>query len=238
MNPSVIMLNQIRFRYPRSDFSLRIDHLEIATGQAVAFIGPSGSGKTSLLHLLGGVILPQAGSIQVQETLMNRLTDTQRRAFRIAKMGLVFQEFELLNYLNVLDNILLPCRISPICKPDSGMKSRAKALAGEVGLQDKLRRFPGQLSQGEKQRVALCRALLLQPAVLLADEPTGNLDPANKGRIMEILFRYSREEGATLITVTHDQSRLDHFDQVVDFAQFHQWKVSDSSLPPHPKGAG
>jgi ABC-type lipoprotein export system ATPase subunit len=194
----------------------------MARGQAVAFIGPSGSGKTTLLHLIGGVTLPQAGSVEVRNIQINRLSDADRRAFRIAKIGMVFQEFELLAYLNVLDNILLPCRISSVGKPDSRLKARAKALAGEVALQDKLKRFPGQLSQGEKQRVAICRALLLQPPLLLADEPTGNLDPANKGRIMEILFDYAREQNATLITVTHDQTRLERFDHVVDFSQFHE----------------
>jgi ABC-type lipoprotein export system ATPase subunit len=236
MKAGVIKLDQVMFRYPHSSFSLRIDHLEIASGQAVAFIGPSGSGKTTLLHLIGGVALPESGSVQVRDIEVNRLSEPERRAFRLTQIGLVFQEFELLAYLNVLDNILLPCRISPVCKPEARLQARAQALAEEVGLRDNLRRFPGQLSQGEKQRVAVCRALLLEPPLLLADEPTGNLDPVNKGRIMEILFRYARERDATLVTVTHDQNRLEPFDHVVDFHQFHPGNGPDASGTPGGKG--
>ena len=150
------------------------------------------------------------------------LSDRARRDFRIANLGLVFQEFELLEYLNVLDNVLLPYRINASLRLDRGVRERAAELARQVGIADKLRRYPQQLSQGERQRVAVCRALLPQPELLLADEPTGNLDPTNKGRVLDSLFEYVERRQATLVVVTHEHDMLERFDRVVDFETFHR----------------
>jgi putative ABC transport system ATP-binding protein len=136
-------------------------------------------------------------------------------------VGLVFQEFELLEYLTVLDNILLPYRINPAMKLDAAVRARAKELAREVDIADKLDRYSTKLSQGEKQRVAVCRALLSEPTLLLADEPTGNLDPNNKGRVLDILFEYAERTGATLVTVTHDHDLIGRFGRVIDFRDFY-----------------
>ncbi len=116
--------------------------------------------------------------------------------------------------------MLLPYRINPALELTDGVRQRAHALAEQVGIEDKLERYPRKLSQGERQRVAVCRAVLPEPAVLMADEPTGNLDPHNKGRVLDILFDYAEASGTTLLTVTHDHDLLDRFDRVIDFKEF------------------
>jgi putative ABC transport system ATP-binding protein len=135
-------------------------------------------------------------------------------------MGLVFQSLALVEYLDVLDNILHGYRITNALRLDEVVRSRARLLATELGLADKLRRPIAALSQGERQRVAIGRALLSQPAVLLADEATGNLDPVNKGRILDLLFAQLEDDRSTLVAVTHDHELLPRFDRVVDFREF------------------
>jgi len=217
----MIELEDLEFRYGQGDFRLRIRELTVERGAKVAVVGPSGSGKTTFLHLVAGIDLPRAGRVVTGGTELSALDDAARRAFRIRNLGLVFQEFELLEYLNVLDNILLPYRIDPVLSLDAGVRERAARLAKRVGIGDKLGRFANRLSQGEKQRVAVCRALLVEPELLLADEPTGNLDPANKGRVLDILVDHAEESGATLVLVTHDRDLLERFERVIDFRDFH-----------------
>lgn len=217
----VISIENAQFRYPGSDFCLHVPRLEIAAGRSVAVVGPSGSGKTTLLNLAAGILTPNEGSVTIAEVELSKRSEPQRREFRVAKIGMVFQEFELLEHLSVIDNILLPCRITPILQQDSVTRERAAALAGEVGIGDKLRRYPRKLSQGERQRVAICRAMLLQPPLLLCDEPTGNLDPVNKEHVLDILLDYVRRTDATLLAVTHDHGVLDRFDETFDVGQFH-----------------
>jgi len=211
-----IRLRGVAFSYGDGDFRLEAADLAIDSGSSVAVIGPSGSGKTTLLQLVAGILSPQAGRIEVGDTSITSLSEASRRAFRIRSIGAVFQEFELLEYLNVLENILLPYRITRALTLDAEAYARALTLAEEVGLADKLLRRPGQLSHGEKQRVALCRALIVHPGVLLADGPTGNLDPANKERVLALLVEQASRTQATLITVTHDHAVLDRFDRVID----------------------
>ncbi len=216
----MIQVTGLDFRYSTGEFRLRVPELSIEQGSKVAIIGPSGSGKTTLLHLLAGIIVPQGGSIRVREIELTGLSDSARRDFRIAEIGLVFQEFELLEYLDVLDNILLPYRITGALNLDRAVRDRAVELAGLVGIADMLNRYTHQMSQGEKQRVAVCRALLPEPLLLFTDEPTGNLDPDNKDRVLDILSNYAAEAGATLVTVTHDHELVKRFDRVIDFRQF------------------
>jgi putative ABC transport system ATP-binding protein len=229
----VIFLKDIEFHYPQGAFRLQIPELKIEQGHKVAFIGPSGSGKTTLLNLIAGILRPTTGQIQVNEQDITNLDDSDRRDFRVANVGLVFQEFELLEYLTVLDNILLPFRISPALKLNAAVRERAVQLARDVGIQDQLHRYTNQMSQGERQRVAICRALLPDPCLLLADEPTGNLDPVNKEHVLEILFECVSKTRATLLAVTHDINIVDRFDSVVYFKQF------QSVIAAHPlKGGG
>ena len=222
----MIRLADLRFRYRDGDFALHVPSLEVARGERVAIVGPSGSGKTTLLHVIAGIRVRDSGVAETDGVDVAGLDDGARRDFRIRKVGLVFQEFELLEYLSVLDNILLPYRIHPGLRLDGSVRDRGEELAGQVGIGDKLGRFATRLSQGEKQRVAVCRALIAEPALLLADEPTGNLDPQNKVRVMESLFAVAEARGATLVTVTHDHDLLDRFDRVVDFKQFESGAAS------------
>ncbi len=223
----MVHITGLSFRYGDTEggdrgFALCIDELLVATGESVAFVGPSGSGKTTLLHLVAGILTPKAGQVHVAGEDLAALDDASRRAFRVGKIGLVFQEFELLEYLSVIDNILLPYRIHPSLRLDRAARDRARALAERLGIGDKLARRPGSLSQGERQRAAVCRALVTGPSLLLADEPTGNLDPVNTGLVLEALFELAAESGATLLTVTHDHELLPRFDRVVDFKVFQQ----------------
>jgi ABC-type lipoprotein export system ATPase subunit len=217
---TVIRVRELEFRYPEGEFCLRVPDLEIAQGSQVAFIGPSGCGKTTLLNLIAGITVPRSGQIESSGIEITNLSDGERREFRIKQVGLVFQEFELLDYLNVLDNILLPYRINPSLVMDATVKERAAGLARDFGIADKLRRYPRRLSQGERQRVAVCRAVLTEPSLLLADEPTGNLDPVNTEHVLDIVFGYAKRAGATLLTVTHDHTLLSRFERVIDFKDF------------------
>jgi ABC-type lipoprotein export system ATPase subunit len=219
----VVSIEALEFRYREGDFRLGIPELAIERDATVAFIGPSGSGKTTLLNLIAGIALPQSGRVVTEGVEVTSLSDSERRDFRIARVGLVFQEFELLEYLSVLDNILLPYRINASLRLDREVRGRARELAERVDIADKLDRYPGKLSQGERQRAAVCRAVLTEPSLLLADEPTGNLDPVNKWRVLDILFDYAERTDTTLVAVTHDQEILDRFQRVVDFSQFHEY---------------
>jgi putative ABC transport system ATP-binding protein len=216
----MVRIEHLTFSYNTNGFLLNISKFEAARGEKVAVIGPSGSGKTTLLNLISGIITPAAGSISVGNTVVSDLKDAQRRAFRITHVGFVFQDFELLDYLNVMDNILHPYRINRSLKLTRTVRTRAKSLVEEMGIGDKLDRLSNDLSQGERQRAAICRALLPQPDLILADEATGNLDPDNKIRILELLFKHVDQQNATLIAVTHDQELLKGFDRVVDFRSF------------------
>ncbi len=219
----MIEIGDLRFSYDEGDFLLEIPQLKVAHGETVAIVGPSGSGKTTLLNLIAGIATPRSGQVTTNGYKISGLHDAARRDFRIANIGLVFQEFELLEYLNVLDNILLPYRINRTLQLDKSVRVRAEAIAERVGIGDKLARYANQLSHGEKQRVAVIRALLVQPPLLLADEPTGNLDPLNKDRVLDILLQYATDNAATLITVTHDHDILHRFQRVIDFKDFYSY---------------
>jgi putative ABC transport system ATP-binding protein len=216
----MIDIQDLEFYYRSGEFHLHIPEFSISRGEKVAVIGASGSGKTTLLNLVAGIITPLNGTVGVDNTHISVLGDRERRDFRISNIGFVFQDFELLDYLNVFDNILHPYRISGALKLDRAVKQRAALLAEDMDIGDKLRRRAEDLSQGEKQRAAICRALLTQPRLILADEATGNLDPENKTRILDSLFGAVEEHDATLLAVTHDYELLERFDRVIDFKDF------------------
>jgi ABC-type lipoprotein export system ATPase subunit len=218
----MIRIEDLEFHYPGADFHLQVPAFEVRAGEKVAVIGPSGSGKTTLLNLLAGILVPDSGTIHVNENNVSGLSDAERRNFRISNIGFVFQEFELIDYLDVLDNILHPYRITRSLKLNPAVRAHAGSLAERMGIGDKLTRAINRLSQGEKQRVAICRALLPAPGLILADEATGNLDPRNKGQILDLLFQSVVDHEATLLAVTHDHELLPRFDRVIDFRDFRQ----------------
>jgi len=219
-NSIMIRIKNLDFNYLTGDFHLTISKLTVEEGEKVAVIGPSGSGKTTLLNLIAGIVPVINGNIRVGETRIDSLNDAQRRNFRITNIGFVFQDFELLDYLNVTDNILHPFRITSALNLDENVRKRAIILAEKMGIGDKLKRQTDNLSHGEKQRTAICRALLPHPKLILADEATGNLDPENKIRILDLLFQAVDDHAATLLAVTHDHELFKRFDRIIDFRNF------------------
>jgi putative ABC transport system ATP-binding protein len=217
----VIQIQELQFAYGDDSFQLRVDSLQVEARERVAFIGPSGSGKSTLVHLIAGILTPQVGSIVVQRQPLGDMTEPVRRDFRLRNIGLVFQEFELIEYLSVFDNMLLPYRMNRSMNLDDAVRQRARDLAGELGVASKLARYPTNLSQGERQRVAIGRALVTEPTLLLADEPTGNLDPRNKRKIVDLLLHQADQRDLTVVMVTHDHGLLDQFQNVIDVDQFH-----------------
>jgi lipoprotein-releasing system ATP-binding protein len=181
---------------------LRGADLDVAAGASVAVVGPSGSGKTTLLQLIGALDAPDAGTVALDGADFGRLDEAGRRELRLRRIGFVFQLHHLLPQLTVLENVLVPAWAAG----GAGRRlDRARRLLERVGLGARADHRPGQLSGGERQRAAVVRALLLEPALLLADEPTGSLDRAGAASLADLLLDLNREEGVTLIVVTHSE---------------------------------
>lgn len=188
---------------PVSDGVLTILHhldLEIASGESVAIIGASGSGKSTLLGLLAGLDLPTSGEVHINGENLFALDEDGRAALRGRLIGFVFQSFQLLPALTAIENVMLPLELAGT----ASARELALSVLQRVGLGERLHHYPKHLSGGEQQRVAIARAFATQPKLLLADEPTGNLDSATGGRIIDLLFELNREQGTTLVLVTHD----------------------------------
>ncbi len=175
--------------------------LEVMAGESVAVVGVSGSGKTTLLSLLAGLDLPTSGRIFLDGICLNRLDEDGRAAVRADLVGFVFQNFQLLPSLTALENVMLPLEL----KGERRAVARAREYLYRVGLEHRLHHTPRQLSGGEQQRVALARAFVTEPAILFADEPTGNLDRRTGAQVIDLLFELNRDHGTTLILVTHDE---------------------------------
>ena len=176
-------------------------NLEIKTGERVAIIGVSGSGKSTLLGLLAGLDTPTHGEVMLAGQALHRLDEDGRARARAGRVGFVFQSFQLLPGLTALENVMLPLELAGLAEP----QREARELLARVGLEARLSHYPRQLSGGEQQRVAIARAFAMQPAILFADEPTGNLDSATGARIIDLLFDLNRERRTTLVLVTHDE---------------------------------
>jgi putative ABC transport system ATP-binding protein len=183
---------------------LRDVDLQIAAQDFVAIVGPSGSGKTTLLGLLAGLDTPATGTVELAGQSLNDLTEDGRARFRAANIGFVFQTFQLVPTLTALENVLVPLELSGAPGSSRELETRAESLLDRVGLKDRVRHYPQQLSGGEQQRVALARAFASEPKILFADEPTGNLDGQTGGRIVDLMVGLNAESGTTLILVTHD----------------------------------
>jgi putative ABC transport system ATP-binding protein len=217
--PPIVQIQDLRFAYGKSDFALSVEALSIPVGERVACVGASGSGKTTLLNLMAGILAPERGRVQVGPDELGSLTEAQRRAVRIEHIGMVFQEFELLESLTSEENIWLPYLVAPSLELNNQVKARARSLAESTGVTHVLKRRPARLSQGERQRIALCRALITDPNLVLADEPTGNLDPDSASAALDLVFEQCAARGATLVMVTHDHTLLGRFDRVIDMRQ-------------------
>ncbi len=203
MSQPRIELRQLTRRLPSGDRELTIlDHVDLAIepGEFVAVLGPSGSGKSTLLALMAGLDRPTSGEIRIDGAPIQAMSEDELALLRRRKIGFVFQSFQLLSNLTARENVLLPIELLGLSNPFA----RADELLAAVGLADRGHHYPSQLSGGEQQRVALARAFAARPPILLADEPTGNLDGATGRRVLELLTELRAREGTTLVLVTHD----------------------------------
>lgn len=213
-----ISLRDVRFQPAGSPFSLKLPSFEVTACQRVAVTGRSGSGKTTLLNLLSGRLSPDAGEIQVLGQSLGSMTTRERELFRLRHIGIVFQEFRLIEYLSVADNLRLVGILDQQGKT-AAENERIQEIAEQLGIAGYLNRRPNRLSQGERQRVAIGRALFANPNLILADEPTGNLDQTTAESTLEYLFRATEACKASLVVVTHDLSQLERFDKRYSMGQ-------------------
>ncbi len=224
----IIELRALRFAWPKQATLLDIDAFRLEPEQSIFLKGPSGSGKTTLLGLLGGVQLPQSGTIRLLGQDLSALSASARDRFRVDHSGFIFQQFNLLPFLSVLDNVLLPCQFSKrrteraIQRHDS-IQAAAQALLSGLGLAPELQQQRADtLSIGQQQRVAAARALIGQPKLVIADEPTSALDADSREVFLKLLFAECKAAGASLLFVSHDQSLARLFDHSIDLSQLNR----------------
>ena len=216
MSDPVLSIRGLSRTYKSGDKTLTVLNgvdLDVKPGEIVGLIGPSGSGKSSLLHAAGLLEHPDAGQIIIEGRDCSDLSDRQRTRVRLATIGFVYQAHHLLAEFTALDNVALPQMIAG--RGRAAARARARALLGELGLAERVEHQPAQLSGGEQQRVAIARALANAPRLLLADEPTGNLDPHTSTAVFESLYALARQEGVAALVATHNLELARHMDRVV-----------------------
>lgn len=199
--------------------ALKIDSLSIAAGEKVGVCGMSGSGKTTLLHILSGIIKPTSGEVEVAGVRLDQLNEPKRDFFRARHVGYIFQFFYLIPYLSALDNVIAAMFFSKGSQSRSEMECKAMMLLERVGLAERARHLPGQLSGGEQQRVCIARALANDPPLIIADEPTANLDAKNKSLVLNMLHRACDEKRLTLLLASHDRETLDGFPHRINLGE-------------------
>ncbi len=233
----VVELDALSFAWPgQTRPLLQIDRLELLPGERVFLRGPSGSGKSTLLGLVAGVLVPQAGTVRVLGTSLGNLGGAARDRFRADHVGIIFQQFNLIPYLSVIENTLLPCLFSARRRQRavaraSSLEAEARRLLAQLDLGDArtLERPVTELSVGEQQRVAAARALIGAPEILIADEPTSSMDADRRAAFLDLLFGQCLESGSTLLFVSHDASLQEPFDRCFELAQLN--RAADGAAP-------
>lgn len=223
----ILELKDVRYSWPgRASFELMVPDFRLAPAETILLLGASGSGKSTLLSLICGTVLAQSGAVNVAGTDIASLSSGQRDRFRAEQIGLIFQQFNLLPFASVRDNILLPLQFAPDrAKRVPVPKDEAERLCRELGLPDGIMTArAGTLSVGQQQRVAAARALIGTPPLIVADEPTSSLDAATQSTFLELLFAQSRAHKTTLMMVSHDARLADQFDRVIQMADIAQTK--------------
>lgn len=221
---AVVAVRDLEFGWRKSETVLSVARLDIQAGEKVLIRGASGAGKSTLLSLLAGILLPRRGSVSLLGQTLTRLPGSARDGLRAEHLGIIFQMFNLLPYLSVVDNVLLPCRFSRrraerARHTDGSEVAAANRLLGELGIPAETRRSVAELSIGQQQRVAAARALIGSPEIVLADEPTSALDADNRGAFLKLLRQECDQTGATLLMVSHDASLAGYFDRVITMAE-------------------
>tara|TARA_B100000614_G_scaffold205176_1_gene187089 strand:- start:142 stop:831 length:690 start_codon:yes stop_codon:yes gene_type:complete len=215
----ILQIRDLHFQYPASDFKMEISDIKITQGSKIAISGKSGSGKTTLIHLISGILKPQSGEILFYDKSITDMNDKEIRKHRISNIGFIFQEFELLEYLNVMDNLVLPYKINKSLVLDAEIKDKAKEIANRIGIGNKLDQHPKQLSGGERQRLAIARALITSPPLIIADEPTGNLDEKTSNIVMDEITDQVSFTNSTLIMISHNNELISSFDEIIDIQE-------------------
>ena len=215
----ILQIRDLHFQYPASDFKIEISDIKITQGSKIAISGKSGSGKTTLIHLISGILKPQSGEILFYDKSITDMNDKEIRKHRISNIGFIFQEFELLEYLNVMDNLILPYKINKSLVLDAEIKDKAKEIANRIGIGNKLDQHPKQLSGGERQRLAIARALITSPPLIIADEPTGNLDEKTSNIVMDEIKDQVSYTNSTLIMISHNNELISSFDEIIDIQE-------------------
>jgi len=214
---SIITLSGITKVYRTNEIeTVALDNVNISVkkGEFLSIMGPSGCGKSTLLNIIGLLDRPTEGTVEINDTRVESLGDKALSAFRNRNLGFVFQSFHLINSLNVMDNVELPL----LYRSDKGnVRERVREVLDRVGLSHRMRHMPSQLSGGQCQRVAIARAIVGNPEIILADEPTGNLDSKMGAEVMEILHRLNKDEGRTIVMVTHNEEQARQTDRIVRF---------------------
>ncbi len=219
MDDSIVKIESLRFQWSKNNnFKIFVPKLEVGRGKKVLFLGESGSGKTTLLSLICGFLEPLSGSISINDKIISDLTSTNKDAYRSDNIGIIFQQFNLLPYANVIDNIILPLYFSKQrSKKVENKINAAMSLCDQLRLPESiLNQKASNLSEGQQQRVAVARALIGSPSIIVADEPTSSLDSEAQKLFLDLMFDQISKNSSTLLMVSHDKSLTNYFDQVID----------------------